>query len=78
MTDDKQPATSVGDKDTSADEPPKLRDVPSVVTQQTVKVGGQQLNYHVTTGMLPLKNAQDEIEAQIFFRACLKSNAGDD
>src|SRR6478609_7576294 len=66
MADDKHDETA---KDKPDDATPKLRETPPVQTAHAVTVAGQLLNYHVTTGMLPLKNAQDEIEAQIFFMA---------
>ena len=80
MPDDEQQAsaTHASDTDTRAGEPPKLRDVPPVVTAHTATVGGQQLSYQVTTGLLPLKNAQDEIEAQIFYMAYTLDRPGDD
>jgi carboxypeptidase C (cathepsin A) len=42
---------------------------PPVVTHHQVQVGGRTLAYTVTTGMMPLKNDQGEIEANIFYMA---------
>ncbi len=41
-----------------------------VVTKHSVRVGGRTLNYSVTTGFMPIKNAATgETEARIFFMA---------
>jgi len=46
------------------------REEPPVITHHSVRVGGRTLNYTVTTGFMPLKNAvSGEIEAQIFYMA---------
>ncbi len=44
-------------------------DQPPVVTQHQVTAGGRTLRYTVTTGLMPMKNAQGVTEAQIFFMA---------
>jgi carboxypeptidase C (cathepsin A) len=46
-----------------------LRDEPPIQRRHELIVGGTTLSYYTTTGMLPLKNAAGEIEAQIFFVA---------
>ena len=38
-----------------------------VVTQHEVVLGGKTIKYSVTAGRMPLKNAKDEIEAQVFY-----------
>ena len=40
-----------------------------IVTEQSIMVGGKQLDYTVTTGMLPLRDEFGEVEAGIFFVA---------
>src|SRR5687767_15063587 len=46
------------------------KDEPPVVTKHTARVGGRTLNYTVTTGFMPIKNAvSGETEARIFFMA---------
>ena len=40
-----------------------------VVTQHEARLPGRILKYSVTTGLLPLKNDQGEVEANIFFMA---------
>ena len=40
---------------------------PPVVTRHSIRVGGQTLNYTATTGMMPIKNRDGEIEARMFF-----------
>jgi len=49
---------------------PEPKEEPPVVTKHTVRVGSKTLNYSVTTGFMPLKNAvSGETEARIFFMA---------
>lgn len=49
--------------------PPAPEELP-VTTRQSARVGGKVLNYTVTTGFMPIKNAQSgEVEARIFFMA---------
>lgn len=46
------------------------KDEPPVVTKHSVRVGSRTLNYTVTTGFMPLKNAvSGETEARIFYMA---------
>src|SRR4051794_7537277 len=40
-----------------------------VVTHHEVKAGGKTLRYTTTTGFMPIKNAEGETEAHIFFMA---------
>src|SRR5580704_6670469 len=40
-----------------------------IVTQHEIHVNGKTLAYHASTGMMPLKNAQGEIEANLFYVA---------
>jgi carboxypeptidase C (cathepsin A) len=46
-----------------------LSDEPPIQRRHELKIGDTTLAYYTTTGMLPLKNAAGEIEAQIFFIA---------
>jgi carboxypeptidase C (cathepsin A) len=48
---------------------PPMPDDPPVERQHELTAGDESLIYHTTTGMLPLKNAAGETEAQIFFVA---------
>lgn len=53
-------------------QPPKPEEKPEeppVVTAHEVKVGGKTLRYHVTTGLMPLKNEAGETEARLFYVA---------
>jgi carboxypeptidase C (cathepsin A) len=53
---------------------PKM-DEPPIVTHHSVRAGGKQLAYTVTTGFLPLKNAiSGDIEARIFYMAYTLDN----
>ncbi len=46
------------------------KDEPPIVTKHSVRAGGRQLNYTVTTGFMPLKNAvSGDTEARIFYMA---------
>jgi carboxypeptidase C (cathepsin A) len=48
------------------------------VTKHSVRVGSRQLNYSVTTGYMPIRNAQNgETEAKIFFMAYTLDGAGE-
>jgi len=57
---------------TPPDSPAKplvLPDAPPIQRRHELKIGDTTLAYYTTTGMLPLKNAAGETEAQIFFIA---------
>jgi len=42
---------------------------PPVVTHHSITVGGKELRYTATTGMMPIKNRDGETEARMFFVA---------
>src|SRR4051812_7512945 len=42
---------------------------PPVVTHHSITVGGRELKYTATTGMMPIKNRDGETEARMFFVA---------
>src|SRR6185369_1166873 len=50
-------------------EPIKLTEEKPVVTKHTIQSNGRSLSYTATTGFMPLKNAQGEIEANLFYVA---------
>ncbi len=57
-------------------ETPQVKEEPPVVTKHSITVKGKVLNYTVTTGLMPLKNAQSgEVEARIFYMAYTLDNA---
>ena len=56
--------------------PTPLTDEPPVVTSHRIEVAGQTLSYTVTTGLMPIKDDKGEIEAQIFFMAYQRDDAG--
>ncbi len=57
---------------------PMVADEPPVVTKHSSRVGGRQLNYTVTTGFMPIRNAVNgETEARIFYMAYTLDNPGD-
>src|SRR5262249_9626136 len=45
--------------------------------EQSIKVGGKQLDYTVTTGMLPLKDEFGEAQAGVFFIAYTLKGQGE-
>ena len=53
------------DKDKDKKEPEEK----PVTTQHELRLAGRILKYSVTTGLMPLKNEQGEVEAQVFFMA---------
>jgi carboxypeptidase C (cathepsin A) len=56
-------------------ETPQVREEPPVVMRHSVTVKGKTLNYTVTTGFMPLKNAQTgDLEARIFYIAYTLDN----
>ena len=46
-----------------------LDEAAPVVTRHEIRVNGKTLNYTATTGMMPLKDAKGQIEANLFFVA---------
>ncbi len=55
---------------------PDTRDEPPVVTKHSIRIGARQLDYSVTTGFMPIKNAvSGDTEARIFFMAYTLDNA---
>jgi carboxypeptidase C (cathepsin A) len=58
--------------------PPVEPETPPVVTEHEIKVRGKTLKYFVTTGMMPIKNAKGETEANLFFMAYTKDTAEGD
>jgi carboxypeptidase C (cathepsin A) len=58
---------------------PPAKDASSVpepiVTKHSIRVGGSQLNYTVTTGYLPIADDQGKPEARIFFMAYTRDDA---
>lgn len=53
-----------------------VRDEPPVIAKQSITVGGRKLDYTVTTGYMPLKNATTgETEARMFYMAYTLDNA---
>ncbi len=56
-------------------EPPQVKEEPPVVMKHSITVKGKTLNYTVTTGFMPIKNAQSgETEARIFYMAYTLDN----
>ncbi|HEU5236983.1 MAG TPA: hypothetical protein VFU37_07565, partial [Pyrinomonadaceae bacterium] len=69
---------------TTQQRPPQERPSPSpvpeetpVVTHHSINVGGKELRYTATVGMMPIKNREGETEARIFFMAYTLDGVGD-
>jgi len=72
------PAAVAAQKPTAKEEKPKeLPEEKPVVTHHEVRVQGKALKYTATTGMMPIKNADGETEAHIFFMAYTLDNPPD-
>lgn len=69
MADEDKKDEKDNEKNGKQEEKAKKPDKPPVETRHEITVGGQTLKYTVTTGYMPLKNAEDEVEARIFFMA---------
>ena len=46
-----------------------MAEVPPVETHHEISIGGKVLRYTATAGRLPIKDAEDKIEAEMFFVA---------
>ena len=56
----------------------QMLDEPTSITKHSMRAGSRQLNYAVTTGYMPIRNAQNgETEAKIFFMAYTLDGAGE-
>jgi carboxypeptidase C (cathepsin A) len=64
-----QPGGRGPQPDAPKPEPIKLTEEKPVVTKHSMQLNGRTLNYTATTGFMPLKNAQGEIEASLFYVA---------
>jgi len=62
-----QPGGQTGQRPQGA--PTPSPEEPPVVTHHSITVGGKELKYTATTGMMPIKNRDGETEARIFFMA---------
>lgn len=60
----------------AAEQAPPAVDEKPIVTHHEIKIGARTLKYSVTTGMMPIRNAQGETEAHIFFMAYTAADAG--
>jgi carboxypeptidase C (cathepsin A) len=71
ITSAQQPAQSKPSSAASEQKKDQKKEPPSkpVVTQHSIRLGNKALNYTATVGLMPIRNAQDEIEAHIFYMA---------
>ena len=61
-----------------AEPTPNTEETPPVVTAHKITIGGKELEYYSTSGLMPLKNDKGEIDARLFFTAyTLGSPEGD-
>jgi len=60
---------TANDNDQKKDDSLTLSAEEPIQTQHEIALNGDRLRYTATTGMMPLKNDQDEIQANIFFMA---------
>src|SRR5205807_6839436 len=63
------PAPSPTPAKPAADEKKDPLDQPPVVTHHEIHAGSKSLRYTATTGMMPIRNTDNEVEAHIFFIA---------
>ncbi len=71
-----QPPSAAKPQETPPPAKQAAADDAPTVTKHSVRVGAKQLNYTVTTGFMPLKNAvTGDTEARIFFMAYTLDNA---
>ena len=66
--DAKKSAEAAAKPEEKKNEPPAAEEQP-VVTHHSIHAGGKMLNYTATTGMMPIKNGEGEVEAHMFFMA---------
>lgn len=74
--------TQPGSQTGTGQRPPQERPSPvpeetPVITHHSITVGGKELHYTATVGMMPLKNRDGETEARIFFMAYTLDGASD-
>jgi carboxypeptidase C (cathepsin A) len=63
-----QPSGQTGQRPPQ-ERPSPVPEEPPVITHHSITVGGKELRYTATTGMMPIKNRDGETEARIFFMA---------
>ena len=74
--------TQPGSQTGTGQRPPQERPSPvpeetPVITHHSITVGGKELHYTATVGMMPLKNRDGETEARIFFMAYTLDSVSD-
>ena len=61
------PSPTQGGNQQPRQQPSPPAEVPPVVTKHEIRVGGATIKYTAIAGMMPIKNREGEVEAQIFF-----------
>src|SRR5215813_13004136 len=64
-----QPGQQTTQQRPAQERPSPVPEETPVVTHHSINVGGKELRYTATTGMMPIKNREGETEARIFFMA---------
>ena len=75
LAQDPKPAEK--EKEKEKDKPKEAEDEKPIVTHGEVAIGGKALKYTATTGFLPLRDADGNLEARIFYMAYTLDDAGD-
>ncbi len=75
------PTPAAGNQGTGQARAPQERpspapEEPPVITHHQIQAGGKTLNYTATTGMMPIKNREGEVEGRIFFMAYTLDDVG--
>src|SRR6185369_11280204 len=71
-----QPAVNQGPGQTRPQpQPTPTPEEPPVVTRHSIQVGGRTINYTATTGLMPIKNREGEVEARMFFTSYVVDRA---
>jgi len=81
QTPDEQPSASAATEKTgklpaSKEEKKSEEEKPPVVTHHEIHAGGKVLRYTATVGLMPIRNADGEVEAHIFFISYTLDNPG--
>lgn len=70
VTPGQTPAPTSVTRPTETPRPAEVKEEPPIVTKHSIRAGSRQLNYTVTTGFMPLKNAvSGDTEARMFYMA---------
>ncbi len=77
LAQDPKPAEKEKEKEKEKDKPKEAEDEKPIVTHGEVAIGGKAWKYTATTGFMPLRDADGNLEAKIFYMAYTLDDAGD-